>query len=321
MSRRRNLLILVGILAILTAFLMAAYWPSTLPQVLGKDFAQLKEVQIHLSHVRNNSPSRDLTLSPDDPATGDLLALLEGQRYRPVYHNPWGAISGHPTALDYAIYGVFVFQGEDGGVSVPFYFDGYREVSIGSGGPSPPGFPEEEDTMTKKQKRWLALGGVALAVGLLAWAFWPRTFAQTVGEGYDPSQIWEMQVTLNDVADPDRSRAVVLSAGDPALEEALSILNGQRYRPIYHWGAITGKSVPLDYYIAGFLVFEKEGDGYPASFFYFSGNREAVLSRLDGEGRSYRVEQAFQQELLDLLLAQPYTQKNPVEQEEPMTVS
>lgn len=68
---------------------MAAYWPSTLPQVLGKDFAQLKEVQIHLSHVRNNSPSRDLTLSPDDPATGDLLALLEGQRYRPVYHNPW----------------------------------------------------------------------------------------------------------------------------------------------------------------------------------------------------------------------------------------
>ena len=122
MSRRRNLLILVGILAILTAFLMAAYWPSTLPQVLGKDFAQLKEVQIHLSHVRNNSPSR------------------EGQRYRPVYHNPWGAISGHPTALDYAIYGVFVFQGEDGGVSVPFYFDGYREVSIGSGGPFRKGY-------------------------------------------------------------------------------------------------------------------------------------------------------------------------------------
>ena len=78
---------------------------------------------------------------------------------------------------------------------------------------SPPGFLEEEDTMTKKQKRWLALGGAALAVGLLAWAFWPRTFAQTVGEGYDPSQIWEMQVTLNDVADPDRSRSVVLSAG------------------------------------------------------------------------------------------------------------
>lgn len=39
MSRRRNLLILVGILAILTAFLMAAYWPSTLPQVLGKDLS------------------------------------------------------------------------------------------------------------------------------------------------------------------------------------------------------------------------------------------------------------------------------------------
>ena len=113
--------------------------------------------------------------------------------------------------------------------------------------------------MTKKQKRWLALGGAALAVGLLAWAFWPRTFAQTVGEGYDPSQIWEMQVTLNDVADPDRSRAVVLSAGDPALEEALSILNSQRYRPIYHWGAITGKSVPLDYYITGSLCLKRKG--------------------------------------------------------------
>ena len=143
--------------------------------------------------------------------------------------------------------------------------------------------------MTKKQKRWLALGGAALAVGLLAWAFWPRTFAQTVGEGYDPSQIWEMQVTLNDVADPDRSRSVVLSAGDPALEEALSILNGQRYRPIYHWGAITGKSVPLDYYIAGFLVFEKEGDGYPASFFSAEIGRRCCpgwAERTEATGRS-----------------------------------
>lgn len=95
--------------------------------------------------------------------------------------------------------------------------------------------------MTKKQKRWLALGGVALAVGLLAWAFWPRTFAQTVGEGYDPSQIWEMQVTLNDVADPDRSRAVVLSAGDPALEEALSILNGPAVSSHLPLGSDNGK--------------------------------------------------------------------------------
>lgn len=70
----------------------------------------------------------------------ETLTSFSGQRYRPVYHNPWGAISGHPTALDYAIYGVFVFQGEDGGVSVPFYFDGYREVSIGSGGPFRKGY-------------------------------------------------------------------------------------------------------------------------------------------------------------------------------------
>ena len=59
MSRRRNLLILVGILAILTAFLMAAYWPSTLPQVLGKDFAQLKEVQIHLCLLYTSPSPRD----------------------------------------------------------------------------------------------------------------------------------------------------------------------------------------------------------------------------------------------------------------------
>lgn len=89
MSRRRNLLILVGILAILTAFLMAAYWPSTLPQVLGKDFAQLKEVQIHLSHVRDNSPSRDLIPPPPTtPPPGICWPCWRDSRYRPVYHNP-----------------------------------------------------------------------------------------------------------------------------------------------------------------------------------------------------------------------------------------
>lgn len=62
-----------------------------------------------------------------------------------------------------------------------------------------------------------------------------------MGEGYDPSQIWEMQVTLNDVADPDRSRAVVLSAGDPALEEALSILNGPAVSSHLPLGSDNGK--------------------------------------------------------------------------------
>ncbi len=135
------------------------------------------------------------------------------------------------------------FRGEDGGVSVPFYFDGYREVSIGSGGPLPqvgyrldpavqqavldlllaqPGHPgvipgpalprrafrkrgHNDEETEKVACPWR----VAWQSGFWPGHSWPRTFAQTVGEGYDPSQIWEMQVTLNDVADPDRSRAVV----------------------------------------------------------------------------------------------------------------
>lgn len=68
-------------------------------------------------------------------------------------------------------------------------------------------------------------------------------------------------------------------------------------------------------------MFEKEGDGYPASFFYFSRKSGGGAVPAGWRGQKLPVEQAFQQELLDLLLAQPYTQKNPVEQEEPMTVS
>ena len=134
--RQRGIWIAVGIVVLAAVLLTAAYYPRSFAQAMGEDYdrQRLDHISIYLSHPEQGQ-SREITLSPADPATEDLLALLEGQRYRPVYHNPWTPISGRALALDYWVHGVFVFQEEeDGSAAVSLSFDGNPEIGIGPGG-------------------------------------------------------------------------------------------------------------------------------------------------------------------------------------------
>ena len=106
---------------------------------------------------------------------------------------------------------------------------------------------------------------------------------------------------------------MVLSGEDPAAQELLALLGSQTYDVGYEVGAIEGHAVPLDYTITLILTMEPEEEGASAPFLYFDGSDEATMDGLDKAAGSngwvrthYRVDLAFQQEILDLLLAQPY---------------
>lgn len=170
--------------------------------------------------------------------------------------------------------------------------------------------------MTKRNNGALAIGIVIVIVAALVAIFTQsRTFAQAMGQGYAPEKVDSVRVYLNAMDHDIPSREVVLSGEDPAAQELLALLGSQTYDVGYEVGAIEGHAVPLDYTITLILTMEPESEeeGASAAFLYFDGSDEATMDGLDRAAGSngwvrthYRVDLAFQQEVLDLLLAQPY---------------
>lgn len=78
---RKKPLLLGGILALLVVAAAALFWPRTLSQTMGGDFAphQLTAIQADLTSPVQET--RTLQLTPQDPAFQQLLALLESSRY------------------------------------------------------------------------------------------------------------------------------------------------------------------------------------------------------------------------------------------------
>lgn len=163
--------------------------------------------------------------------------------------------------------------------------------------------------MPSKTKKILALVLVLAALAVVLFLLLrPRTFPQTMGRDYDPDRLREISVYLTQT-ESGQSREITLSPEDPAAEELLALLNSWTYSPVYHFGVNTGHSIALDYYGSVFLIFEKQEDGYPAGAFYFDGYPEIQTSGTGGHRGSYRLSKDQQQQLLDLLLAQPYTEE------------
>lgn len=168
--------------------------------------------------------------------------------------------------------------------------------------------------MTKRNNGALAIGIVIVIVAALVAIFTQsRTFAQAMGQDYAPEKVDSIHVYLQAMGHDAPSREVVLSGEDPAAQELLALLGSQTYDVGYEVGAIEGHAVPLDYTITLILTMEPEEEGASASFLYFDGSDEATMDGLDKAAGSngwvrthYRVDLAFQQEILDLLLAQPY---------------
>ena len=167
--------------------------------------------------------------------------------------------------------------------------------------------------MTKRNNGALAIGIVIVIVAALVAIFTQsRTFTQIMGQGYAPEKVDSVRVYLQAMGHDAPSREVVLSGEDPAAQELLALLGSQTYDVGYEVGAIEGHAVPLDYTITLILTMEPEPEEEGASL-YFDGSDEATMDGLDRAAGSngwvrthYQTDQAFQQEILDLLLAQPY---------------
>lgn len=166
--------------------------------------------------------------------------------------------------------------------------------------------------MSKRKRRGILLVVVVvLLAGVVATvAYYPRTFAQAMGN-YDLQRLDHIEIWLSH---PERgqSREINLSADDPATEELLTLLEGQRYRPVYHapWSPLHGRAMGLDYLVQGLFYFQKEDDDYPAVFLGCIGHPEITLGPGGLFRRGFRLDPAVQQQMLDLLLEQPYTPVN-----------
>lgn len=161
---------------------------------------------------------------------------------------------------------------------------------------------------TKKRLCVVILLAVA-ATAVLFLLFRPRTFAQTMGPDYDPRQIQEITAHLSSLDRQTPSREITLSPEDPAAKDLLALLESHTYPPIYQWGAIEGHGVTLDYMASLCMVFQREEDGYPAAFLFFDGYPEIQISGPNTSMGTYKLSEAAQQELLDLLLKQPYEEQ------------
>lgn len=165
--------------------------------------------------------------------------------------------------------------------------------------------------MTKRRRRVVVIAVVIvlLAAVILTVAYFPRSFAQAVGGSYDPAKtpqengLQEVYVILSGVT-VDETRELHLDPDDPAAAELTALLDSQSWRPVY---PEVGRQVELDYVVMGvYLVGDPYGGGRPGARFFLDGSGIAQAGQ-GGDLKDYRMDPALQQQILDLLLEQPYT--------------
>ena len=153
--------------------------------------------------------------------------------------------------------------------------------------------------MNPRTKRTLTIAIVAVLVAVLVWLLYPRTFQQAMGRSFDPENTCSVQAILHHKGGP--MEEVTLSPEDPAYGELMALLESQKYvrTPGREWREVT-----LDYSVT--LAFGREGGD---NCLDFTGEDAMRFSGSHEKERWYRVSggQTFQQEVLDLLLAQPNT--------------
>ena len=144
---------------------------------------------------------------------------------------------------------------------------------------------------------------------ILTVAYYPRSFAQAVGGSYDPAKtsqengLQEVYIILSGVT-VDETRELHIDPDDPAAAELTALLDSQSWRPVY---PEVGRQVELDYVVMGvYLVGDPYGGGRPGARFFLDGSGIAQAGQ-GGDLKDYRMDPALQQQILDLLLEQPYT--------------
>ena len=162
--------------------------------------------------------------------------------------------------------------------------------------------------MKKRTSGALAIGVVVVVMAALLAIFNQfRTFAQTMGQDYDPGQVQAIHVALY-APDDAQSRQVTLSPTDPAAQELLTLLGSQMYDVVYSFGTVSGGySAPYGYLANLAIRLPEKGIGYSWASITLSGEPQLQISGPYQPGyQTYRADPAVQKAIMDLLLAQPY---------------
>lgn len=162
--------------------------------------------------------------------------------------------------------------------------------------------------MNPRTKRNLILIAVLviLMVAVILWAKTPRTFEQAMGNDFDRTRVDHVQAFVPTVRDGDDTHKVTLSPEDPAYEALWALLDAQEYYPVME--KVHGYQMQLDHYaFLAFLI--REEDGLYSSYEVdIPGSRYIqFLSWEKNRHFSPSGGLEFQQDVIDLLLAQPST--------------
>ena len=133
--------------------------------------------------------------------------------------------------------------------------------------------------MKKRTSGALAIGVVVVVVAALLAIFnQSRTFAQTMGQDYDPGQVQAIHVALY-APDDAQSRQVTLSPTDPAAQELLTLLGSQMYDVVYSLGTVSGGySAPYGYLANLAIRLPEKGTGYSWASITLSGEPQLQIS-------------------------------------------
>lgn len=150
--------------------------------------------------------------------------------------------------------------------------------------------------MNVRTKRIIAVFELVIVIALIVWALCPRSIGQALGGSFDQEQVTQVQAVLTK---DGVSRDIFFSPDDPAYEALMTLLSSQKYVPIYL--DKDTRYVTLEYDVI--LAFRQEGADHTM---HFSGDDPIWFTGSDVRDRSFRTSggEAFQQEILDFLLAQ-----------------
>ncbi len=167
-----------------------------------------------------------------------------------------------------------------------------------------------------KSKGALAVGILIVVVAALLAIFnQSRTFPQLMGQSYAPTKVESIHIYLSPMQNGLPARELTLTQEDPAAQDLLALLGSQVYDVWYDVGAGGGHQILLDYTVYMTLSMEPEGEAQTMATVALDGSAHMDTDVLGPGGWSsssnwvrtyYRADPAFQQEVLDLLLAQPY---------------
>ncbi|MCF0123845.1 MAG: hypothetical protein HUJ67_07000 [Ruminiclostridium sp.] len=148
-------------------------------------------------------------------------------------------------------------------------------------------------------KHKVALVEIVIVVALALWLFLPKSFERAMNYDFDPAQVTEVEATLAP-RETGEALTIVIDPKTEAYDQLMDLLESKRYMAQGDGGQDRG--LTLDYGVV--IEFRQGMDRFELAF---TGAEQMDFTGGGDDVRAYRTSgsQAFQQEVLTFLLAQP----------------